>query len=58
MNQYALQTYYYPAASYWATQLQGLIPVVVEIAMIVAMGAWALSLVKKAFKGEKVEFPL
>jgi hypothetical protein len=31
---------------------------VVEIAMIVAMGAWALSLVKKAFKGEKVEFPL
>ncbi len=58
MNQYALQTYYYPAASYWATQLQDLIPVVVGIAMMVAVGAWALSLVKKAFKGEEVKFPL
>ena len=58
MNQYALQTYYYPAASYWTAQLQDLIPVVVGIAIMVAVGAWALSLVKKAFKGEEVKFPL
>jgi hypothetical protein len=34
------------------------ISVVVSIAVAVAMGAWALSLVKKALKGEEVKFPL
>ena len=63
MNQYPQQYYpqqshYYPAAYYWTAQLQDLIPVVVGIAVMVAMGAWALSLVKKAFRGEEVKFPL
>jgi len=49
---------YYPATYYWASQLQDLIPVVVGIAMMVAVGAWALSVVKKAFRGEEVKFPL
>ncbi len=63
MNQHPQQYYpqqdtYYPAAQYWTTQLQDLIPVVVGIATMVAVGAWALSLMKKAFKGEEVKFPL
>ena len=49
---------YYPATYYWSSQLQDLIPVVVGIAMMVAVGAWALSVVKKAFRGEEVKFPL
>jgi len=58
-EQYYPQQYnYYPAVSYWTAQLQGFIPVVMGIAMAVAMGAWALSLVKKAFRGEEVGFPL
>ncbi len=55
---YPQQDNYYPAASYWTAQLQDFIPVVVGIAIAVAMGAWALSLVKKAFRGEEVGFPL
>jgi hypothetical protein len=58
-QQYYPQQYtYYHATLYWTAQLQDLIPVVVGIAMMVAVGAWALSLVKKAFRGEEVKFPL
>jgi len=32
--------------------------VIAGIAVLVAMGAWAFSLVRKSFKGEEVEFPL
>jgi len=39
---------------FWQTIFTGLI----GIAILVAMGAWALSLVRKAVKGEEVEFPL
>ena len=31
---------------------------VAGVAMMVALGAWAFSMVKKAFKGEEVKFPL
>lgn len=63
MNQYPQQyqpeqSNYYPAVYYWTAQLQDFIPIVVGIAIAVAMGAWALSLVKKAFRGEEVGFPL
>jgi len=64
MNPYPRQSYqpdnYYPTAIaiYWTAQFQGLISVVVSIAVMVAMGAWAFSLVKKAFRGEEVKFPL
>ena len=58
MNEYPQQEYYCPAANYWPLFFQELIPVVIGIAVMVAMGAWALSLARKAFKGEEVEFPL
>lgn len=54
MNEYPLQYYEYSPYQYQTLQVQGIIGVI----MMVAMGAWALSLVKKAFKGEEVRFPL
>jgi hypothetical protein len=59
MNDYLPQQYsqYYPAEyqpQFWQTAFSGL----VGIAMLIAVGAWAFSLVRKAFKGEEVEFPL
>jgi len=48
---------YYPAEyqpQFWQTAFSGL----VGMAMLVAVGAWAFSLVRKALKGEEVEFPL
>ena len=48
---------YYPSeyqTQFWQAALSGLI----GIAMLVAVGAWAFSLVRKAVKGEEVEFPL
>ena len=60
MNEYLPeQCYsYYPQQQYqpmfWPTAFSGL----VGVAILVAMGAWSLSLVKKAARGEEVEFPL
>ena len=48
---------YYPAEyqpQFWQAVVSGLI----NIAMLIAVGAWVLSLVRKAVKGEEVEFPL
>ncbi len=48
---------YYPAEyqpQFWQTAFSSL----VGIAMLIAVGAWAFSLVRKALKGEEVEFPL
>ena len=39
---------------FWQTAFSGL----VGIAMLIAVGAWAFSLVRKAVKGEEVEYPL
>ena len=59
MNDYLPQQYYqyYPAEyqpQFWQAAFSGL----VGIAMLVAVGAWTFSLVRKAVKGEEVEFPL
>ena len=58
MNEYYPEQYgYYPVEyqpMFWQSIFTGLI----GIAILVAMGAWALSLVRKAIKGEEVEFPL
>jgi len=54
---YPRQYGYYPAQyqpMFWQAIFTGLM----GIAILVAMGAWALSLVRKAIKGEEVEFPL
>ncbi len=49
---------YYPTAQYqplfWTAVLEGLI----GFTVLAAMGAWAFSLVRKAFRGEEVKFPL
>ena len=58
MNYQPQQYYsYYPAEyqpQFWQAVFSGLI----NIAILIAVGAWALSLVRKAVKGEEVEFPL
>ena len=57
MSQYP-QEYYYAPAQYQAMQWQGILGTLMGVVMLVAMVAWAFSLVKKAFKGEEVKFPL
>jgi len=58
MSQYPQEYFgYYPEQyqpMFWQTAFTALI----GIATLVAMGAWAFSLVRKALKGEEVEFPL
>ena len=59
MSNYVPQQYYgnNPAEyqpQFWQAAFSGL----VGMAMLIAIGAWALSLVRKAVKGEEVEFPL
>jgi len=55
MNYLPQQYYsYYPAQcqpQFW----QAIVAGAIDIAIMVAIGAWALSLVKKAFRGEEVE---
>ena len=57
MNQYP-QEYYYSPAEYQAMQWQGILGTLMGVVMLVAMGAWAFSQVRKAFKGEEVKYPL
>ncbi|QBX63322.1 cytosine permease [Dehalococcoides mccartyi] len=57
MNQYP-QDYYYTPAEYQAAQWQGVLGTLMGVAVLVAMAAWAFSLVKKAIKGEEVKYPL
>lgn len=57
MNEH-LQEQYYSPAQYQAMQWQSIFTVLIGVAVLVAMGAWAFSLVRKAFKGQEVEFPL
>jgi len=45
---------YYPAVGYQPQFWQVLIGGVIDLVMLVALGAWALSLVKKSFRGEEV----
>ncbi len=59
MSNYLPQQYYeyYPAEyqpQFWQAAFSG----IVSMAMLVAVGAWAFSLVRKAVKGEEVEYPL
>jgi hypothetical protein len=59
MNEYLPEQYYgyYPAEQYQPLFWQGLVGGLINLVMLVAMSAWAFSLVKKAIKGEPVEFP-
>jgi hypothetical protein len=59
MSQYPQEyDYTYSPAQYQEMQWQGLLGTLMGVAVLVAMGAWALSLVKKAIKGEEVKYPL
>ena len=59
MSDYVPQQYYnYYSTEYQPQFWQATLSTLVGIAMLVAVGAWAFSLVRKAFKGEEVEFPL
>ncbi|APV43642.1 hypothetical protein Dform_00282 [Dehalogenimonas formicexedens] len=50
----------YPAEynNYQPMFWQSAFSAIIGVAMMIALGAWALSTVKKALKGEDVEFPL
>ena len=53
---YLPQQYYsYYPAEYQPQLWQVIVGGVIDIVIMVALGSWALSLVKKALKGEEVE---
>ena len=54
MNGYPQQYEYYPA-EYQPLFWQALVAGVIDVAIMVAMGSWALSLAKKSLKGEEVK---
>jgi hypothetical protein len=58
MNQYPAYYGTYSPAQYQVQQIQGVVGTVIAVAMMVAVGAWAFSTVKKAVKGEEVKYPL
>ena len=49
------QYYVYYPAEYQPQFWQVIVAGAIDIAIMVAIGAWALSLVKKAFRGEEVD---
>ena len=49
---------YYASAEYQVMFWQAFIAGVIDILILMALGAWALSLVRKVIKGEEVEFPI
>ena len=57
MNQYPQQYYGYYPAEYQPMFWQALVAGAIDLIIMVALGAWALSLVKKSFRGEEVELP-
>lgn len=57
MNPYPPE-YDYTPAEYQAVQWQGAVGTLMGVVILVAMVAWAFSLVRKALKGEEVKYPL
>ena len=57
MNYQPQQYYSYYPVEYQPQFWQALVAGVIDIVIMIALGAWALSLVKKALKGEEVELP-
>jgi hypothetical protein len=55
MSQYPVYYYTYSPQQYQVQQVQGVVGTLMGVAILVAMGAWAFSLVKKAVKGEEVK---
>ena len=57
MSQY-LPDYSYIPTEYQIAQWQGVLGTLMGVAILIAMAAWAFSLVRKAIKGEEVKYPL
>ena len=53
MSQYPSEYYNYYSVRVPGPQWQGLIGTLIGVAMLVAMGAWAFSLVKKASRARR-----
>jgi len=47
----------YPASALQPLFWQGLVDVMVDIVILVALASWALSQAKKAWRGEEIEKP-
>jgi hypothetical protein len=58
MSQYPVYYYAYSPQQYQVQQVQGVVGTVIAVATMVALGAWAFSLARKAVKGEEVKYPL
>jgi hypothetical protein len=55
MNYLPQQNYYYYPAQYQPQFWQALIAGAMDILILIALGAWVFSLMKKAFRGEEVK---
>jgi len=55
MNYQPQQYYSYYPTEYQPQFWQALVAGVIDIVIMIALGAWALSLAKKAFRGEEVD---
>ena len=55
MNYQPQQYYSYYPTEYQPQFWQALVAGMIDIVIMIALGAWALSLVKKAFRGEEVD---
>ena len=55
MNQYPQPYYGYYPTGYQPMFWQALMAGAIDLIILVAMGAWAFSLVKKSLRGEEVE---
>jgi len=55
MNYQPQQYYSYYPTEYQPQFWQAIVAGVIDIVIMIALGAWALSLVKKALKGEEVD---
>jgi len=57
MNQYPQQYYGYYPTEYQPMFWQALVAGAIDLIIMVALGAWAFSLVKKSLRGEEVDLP-
>jgi len=55
MNYQPQQYYSYYPTEYQPQFWQALVAGMIDIVIMIALGAWALSLAKKAFRGEEVD---
>jgi len=58
VNGYYDEQYGYLPTQYQPMVWQTIVAVMIDLIILVALGAWALSMMRKAFKGEEVELPL